>query len=124
MSLRLMLDENMSYVVAEQVRQKRSDVIIESVYTWRAGAYLGAQDAELIAALHEKDWLLVTYDTQILAEQPFLFDGTLPFSGILFVDERTIAPKDFGGLVRSLTAFWTAHHTEDWTGRMGYLRRS
>ena len=123
MSLRLMLDENISYVVSEQIRQKNATVSIESVHTWRDGAYMGAPDDDLIAALHMEGWLLVTYDTQILAEQPFLFDGSLPFRGILFVDERTIVPNDFGSLVRALLAFWETHQAESWEGRMGFLNR-
>ncbi len=103
MSLRLMLDENISPVVAEQIRQKQPDILIESVNTWRGGAYTGTPDADLIAALDAEEWLLVTYDTQILAEQPFLFDGSTTYSGILFVDHHTIAPNDFGGLVRALS---------------------
>lgn len=83
MSLRLMLDENVSPQIAEQIRLKRPDIPIESLHTWRQGAYLGTLDARLLELLHEEDWLLVTFDTQILAEQVALFDGSAAFSGIL-----------------------------------------
>ena len=124
MSLRLMLDENISPVVAEQIRQKQPDILIESVNTWHGGAYTGTPDVDLIAALDAEEWLLVTYDTQILAEQPFMFDGSMTHSGILFVDHHTIAQNGFGGLVRALISFWETNKEQVWKDRIGYLSRS
>lgn len=124
MSLRLMLDENISPKVAEQIRLKRPDIPIESLHTWRLGAYLGLLDARLLELLHEEDWLLVTFDTQMLAEQVALFDGSVAFSGILFVDERTIPSNDFGNLTLSLTAFWDKYAEQDWQGRYAFLERA
>jgi hypothetical protein len=119
-----MLDENISYVVAEQIQSKRPEIRIESVHTWQEGVYRGVPDDDLLTALHAEGWLLATYDTQILAEQPFLFDGSVPFSGILFVDERTIAHHDFGALIRALIAFWENHQAQSWENRIGFLSRS
>lgn len=119
-----MLDENISYVVAEQIRSKRPEILAESVHTWHEGAYMGVPDDDLLAALHAEGWLLVTYDTQILAEQPFLFDSSVPFSGVLFVEERTIAHRDFGALIRALIAFWGDHQAQSWENRIGFLSRS
>ena len=124
MILRLMLDENISPIVAEQIRQKHPDIVIESVNTWHGGAYTGTPDTDLIAALDAEEWLLVTYDTQILAEQPFLFDVNMTYSGILFIDHHTIAPNDFGGLVRALISFWEINKEQEWKNIIGFLGRS
>ncbi|MCX6382613.1 MAG: hypothetical protein NT023_24565 [Armatimonadetes bacterium] len=124
MSLRLMLDESISPKVAEQICLKRPDIPIESLHTWRQGAYLGTLDARLLELLHEENWLLVTFDTQILAEQVALFDGSVAFSGILFVDERTIPSNDFGNLTLSLTAFWDEYAEQSWQGRYAFLERA
>ena len=117
-----MLDENISPVVAQQIQLKRPDITIDSVYTWRDGAFLRLPDEALIPALYPDRWVLVTFDTQILAEQPFLFDGALPHAGILFVDYETVAPGNFGGLIRALISFWEDFGTQNWEGRMGFLR--
>ena len=123
MSLRLMLDENISYVIAEQARLKHPQILIDSVHTWREGAFMSEPDDLLLAALHTEAWTLVTYDRKMLSERPYLFDGTVSHSGVLFMDKRTVAPYDIGGLVLALCDFWLAHQNDDWNGRIAYLKK-
>jgi len=44
--------------------------------------------------------------------------------GVIFVDQRTIATSDFGGLIRALSALWDAERDQSWTDRIMYLSRS
>ncbi len=122
MRFRLLLDENISPIVAEQVRAKAPQADIESIFGWRAGAFVGAPDGKLLPALHAEGRTLLTYDTQMLSEWSVLFTGDTPFSGVIFVDNRTIASDDFGGLVRAILALWRKEQAADWTGRLAYLR--
>lgn len=125
MSLRLLLDENLSDVVAEQVRRHRGDVAIESVHTWRAGAFRGRRDLDLLRAAREEMWTLVTYDQNTIPPLFFEFiQSGEDHAGVVFIDERTIRPDDFGRLVRSLIAFWNTHQHIDWTNRVLYLNRA
>src|ERR1044071_2280070 len=100
--LSLLLDENISPMVAEQIRAKRPDVRIQCLHEWHKGEYLGVADEAVIAAAHAEKLTLVTYDTQILTELAFIFDSGVDFGGLIFVDDKTIAGRDFGTLIRAL----------------------
>jgi hypothetical protein len=44
--------------------------------------------------------------------------------GVVFVDEKTIAPQDFGGLVKSLGLLWKHERLADWINRVTFLRKA
>ena len=121
MPLSLLLDENISSVVAEQIRDKRSDVRIQTVHVWRDGAFLGVPDEFLLEAANEDGLTLVTYDVQILSELAFLFEESIPFSGLIFVDEKSISGNDFGKLTRALIYLWDTQYELEWSCRLVYL---
>ena len=122
MALRYLLDENISPVIAQQIRQKQPDLPVESLQEWR-GDLMGKPDSSVLRAAHEAGMVVVTFDTQILAELYFWFAEARPFSGLLFVDDKTIGNNDFGALVASLIAFWNVHQEEEWANRLAYLHR-
>ena len=125
MSLRLLLDENLSDVVAEQVRLHRKDIPIESVHTWRQGAFRGKRDPDLLRAAHEEAWTLVTYDQNTIPPLFYEFiQAGEDHAGVVFIDDRTIRPDEFGLLVRSLIAFWDVHGQRNWTNQVMYLTRA
>jgi hypothetical protein len=125
MSLRLLLDEHISDVVAEQVRLRRSDIPIESVHTWRQGAFRSKHDPDLLRAAREEALTLVTYDQNTIPPLFFEFiQAGEEHAGVLFIDDRTIRPDDFGLLVRSLIAFWDVHGQRDWMNQVMYLNRA
>jgi hypothetical protein len=51
--LAFLTDEHISHVVAEQVRQKRTEIRIESLLGWRAGTLRHTGDALFLAAARE-----------------------------------------------------------------------
>jgi Domain of unknown function (DUF5615) len=125
MPLSLLLDENISSVVAQQIQQKRPDIPLETIHTWEPtagqGRLLGKPDSYVLRVAHAHDLTVVTFDTQILSELYFWFAEERPFSGLIFIDEKTIANNDFGLLVYSLIAFWDKHNGEEWKNRLAYL---
>ena len=121
MPLALLLDENISPVIAEQMARKRPDIPIESLHTWREGALVGAPDTDVLLAAYEEGWTLVTYDTQILSDLAYLFETGVPFSGLIFVDDKTIPGRDFGGLIRALIYLWDQQHSTEWANRLVFL---
>lgn len=125
MSLRLLLDENISGVVAEQIRFHRPQVDVVSVHSWRGGAFLGQRDDTLLRAAREELRVLVTYDQNTVPPLfiEFVQNGE-DHAGVLFVDRRTIASSDFGALVRALASFWDEQRDVDWLNAAGYLQRA
>ena len=58
------------------------------------------------------------------ADALFPFWRLFAHKGVIFVDDRTIAPNDFGGIVRALDQLWEKENDADWTNRVIYLRRA
>ena len=121
MPLSLLLDENISPVVAEQILQKRSDIRVQSIHHWRNGEYLSVSDLLLLEAAHEDGLTLVTYDTQILSELAYRFEEEVPFSGLIFIDDKTVSTNDFVRLVKALIYLWDSQSERDWKDRLIYL---
>ena len=117
----LLLDENISPVVLEQIRAKRPDVCIHSLAEWHEGEYLGVADELILLAAHDEGLTLVTYDKQILSELSFVFASGTPFCGLIFVDGKTISISDFGALDRSLVYLWDRELDSNWLNRLVYL---
>jgi hypothetical protein len=128
--LSLLLDENISSVVAQQIQQKRPDIPLETIHVWEpqgqgtGGRLIGKPDSYVLRVAHEHHLTVVTFDTQILSELHFWFEEGRPFSGLVFIDEKTIANNDFGLLVNSIIAFWEKHSDEEWQGRLAYLDKA
>ncbi|HEY3329841.1 MAG TPA: hypothetical protein VGK19_07465 [Capsulimonadaceae bacterium] len=66
MSLHLLLDENISPVVAVQVKRHRPSMPIDSVFTWQAGAFVGSPDMAFLQATNDSKVTLVTYYLQTI----------------------------------------------------------
>jgi Domain of unknown function (DUF5615) len=121
--LALLLDENLSHEIADQIAIKRPEIPIVSLRQWQEGRFLSTDDETVLQAAAHAGLTLVTYDQRTIPPLLLLFaEQGLSHGGILFVDQRTIASDDFGGLVRALIWFWEEHHEQDWANRLAYLR--
>jgi predicted nuclease of predicted toxin-antitoxin system len=120
--LAFLLDEQIPHVVAEQLRQKRPDIEIESVLLWRDGNLRGKPDNQVLEAAHEAGLTLVTYDQKVIP--PLLMELAANgghHSGVVFVDRRGIASENIGALTQALIAFYDLYHALPWTGLVMFL---
>lgn len=120
--LSLLLDQHISVEIAEQVRAKRPEIPILSLFEWQEGAFVGVADPLILRAAAEDGLTLVTYDRKTIP--PVLVEwGTSGIShgGVLLVDNLTIASNDFGRLIRALIFYWDQEHASDWANRIGFL---
>jgi hypothetical protein len=70
-------------------------------------------------------WVLVTYEQKTIL--PLLKDWgeqSVAHGGIIFVDDRTIAEQDVGGLNRALLDLIELLGDVDWENRGAFLRRA
>ncbi len=121
--LSLLLDEQISPEIAEQVWQKRPDIPITSIFQWRGAAYVGAEDADILASAFEEQLTLVTYDRSTIA--PLLMEWAAAgrsHGGVVFIPRKAIPSNDYGAIVRSLVALWDQERDAEWTNRPEYLR--
>lgn len=120
--LSLLLDQQISPEIAEQIRGKRPDIPILSLYEWREGAFIGTADPLILSAAAEQSLTLVTYDRKTIP--PVLVEwgiSGISHGGVVFVDNLTIASNDVGRLVRGLIYYWDQEHESDWTDRIAFL---
>jgi len=123
--LRLLLDEHISPVVARELRVKYPDLFVVALQEWNGGTHLGLADEQLLLLAREEELTLVTYDLRTIA--PLLkrwVEAGTSHAGVIFVDDRTIASNDFGGLVRSLSSLWQSYGTQVWTEWVFFLARA
>jgi hypothetical protein len=120
--LSYLLDENISFVVAEQLARKNPQLSVQSIHRWRNGAFVGQEDGRLLRAATQEGLTLVTYDLRTIP--PLLAkmaaDGEA-HTGVVFVDDASIRSNDFGGLVLALLGHWQRYGMDDWSNRVGFL---
>jgi hypothetical protein len=122
MALNLLLDEQISPVIAEQVMRHRPGRSVQSVHRWGDGAFLGASDRELLHACSDQGLTLVTYDlkTVPIALSEFGAKGLL-HGGAVLIDNRSVPNNAFGPLTRSIVRFLDAFGDSDGRGCVYFL---
>ncbi len=122
--LQLLLDEHISPAVAAGVRKRHSGMAIHCLAEWEGGAYLGQDDAACLKHAARQNLTLVTYDRRTIP--PLLKIWTeqgQDHGGVIFVDEKTIAPSNVGALVRALSSLISEAASWEWTNRVCFLQR-
>lgn len=121
--LRLLTDEHISPAVARQAPSRCRGINIAAMRSWVGGHYLGANDQLVLEEAHRQKLTLVTFDLRTIPPLLRLWaEQGIDHSGVILVDEQTIAPDDVGGLVAALCAIWKAQGRSDWTNRVVFLR--
>jgi len=123
--LALLLDEHISPAVAEQLNRKHAGIRVIALRDWHAGRFLGATDPLILSEAASEGQTLVTYDQRTI--RPLLkswAEQGVDHGGVVFVDEKTIAPQDFGGLVKAIGQLWKSERKANWRNRVVFLRRA
>ena len=121
--LSFLLDEQISPQVVMALSVLQADVPVISLYSWRGGAMTGTDDSIVMQGALEDGLTLVTYDLKTIP--PILVEWEVSgrsHCGVIFVDNCSIAPADFGGLARSLLFCFEAQGNWEWSDRVVYLR--
>ena len=94
-----------------------------AVRDWRGGSYGATSDDQLLSAATADLRVLVTYDCQTIP--PLLKEWAETgrhHAGVVLIDEKTLSPRDIGGLVRALSRLSADRGGQTWTDRVVYLR--
>jgi Domain of unknown function (DUF5615) len=122
--LQFLLDEHISPRVCSIVRERRSQVLIESLLEWQGGRLRGKDDPIVLAAAAEAGYTLVTYDLRTIPALLQAWAATgLRHQGVIFIDERTYRPQDFAGIGDALIRIWDSLGTFEWTERVTFASR-
>jgi hypothetical protein len=120
--LRFLTDEHISPLVAREARRKCPGISITALHEWRDGCFLGSQDEVFLPEASKDGLTFVSYDQRTI--RPLLkrwAESGVQHGGLVFVDEKTIAPQDFGRLVASLCLLWRSERRASWQNRVVYL---
>jgi len=122
--LRLLLDEHLSPNICIGLRRTDPLIEVHAISQWERGTFLGRTDEELLAKAAAQGLTLVTYDCRTIPDLLMAWTQQgRSHGGVIFVDEKTIAPGAIGGLVRALAALFRDFGHLDWTGREMFLPR-
>ena len=122
--LKLLLDEHISPDVAAGLRRRHRSLVVHCLAEWEMGSFLGLNDSDCLEKAAARGLTLVTYDRRTIP--PLLkawAQEDRSHGGVIFVDEKTLAPHDIGGLVRALLSLLEETGRWDWTNRVCFLRR-
>jgi hypothetical protein len=122
--LQLLLDEHISPDVAKGLRRSDRALTVYAMTEWQDGNFLGRDDAACLTEAAAHKLTLVTYDRRTIP--PLLktwAEAGRRHAGVIFVDDKTIAPSDIGGLVLALTRLAKDARRWDWVDRVCFLTR-
>jgi hypothetical protein len=122
--LKLLLDEHISPDVAKGLRRKDRTITVHAMTDWEGGNFLGQEDAACLKEATAQRLTLVTYDRRTIPPllKAWAEEGR-HHVGVIFVDDKTIAPSNIGSLVLALAGLVKEARNWDWTDRICFLRR-
>jgi len=122
--LKLLLDEHVSPDVANGLRRRHRSLIVHWMTEWEGGNFLGQPDYSCLLAAADQRLTLVTYDRRTIPALLKLWaEEGRRHGGVIFVDEKTIAPFDIGGLVLALSHLAKKGGKWNWMNRVIFLSR-
>ena len=122
--IKLLLDEHISPAVAKGIRRRNPGLMVKTVAEFGNGAFLGPNDSICLKAAATQTLTLVTYDLRTITPllKAWIEEGS-HHAGVVFVDDKTIAQANIGGLVRALLKLVELSGDLDWTDRVAFLHR-
>ena len=122
--LKLLLDEHISPDVAKGLLRRDRTVTVHAMAEWEDGNFLGQEDAVCLREASAQKLTLVTYDRRTIPPllKAWAEEGR-HHAGVIFVDDKTIAPSNIGGLVLALAGLVKEARKLDWTDKICFLRR-
>jgi hypothetical protein len=99
-------------------------LVVLHLRDWHQGHFFQAPDPDLVAEATGERMTLVTYDLKTIPSLlRRLAEEGQHHSGVILIDDATIASWNVGGIAAALAALWRAHGTEDWTDRCQFVQR-
>jgi hypothetical protein len=121
--VKILLDVHVAKATIGALYKAAPRVDAAHISLWRGGAFLRADDAEILAACHTEKRVFVTYD---MATIPDLLRRWMaedrPHSGVIFGDENTVRPNAPAEVARAIASLAKDLGEADTTNLVRYLR--
>lgn len=121
--MKVLLDVHVAKAAIGALRKAAPGIDAEHISQWRGGAFLRADDEEILAACHTENRVLVTYDMATIPDllRCWMAEGR-PHSGVVFADENTVRPNVPGEVARAVASLAKQHGNADTTNLVRHLR--
>jgi hypothetical protein len=121
----LLLDENISPVVAREILRKEPAARVGSISEWRNGEFQSSDDETTLTAAAEDTLALVTFDLSTIVPilRVWVEEGR-SHAGVIFIDDKSIANDNFGSLIKAVLQAWRRLREVDFTDGVRFLRSS
>jgi hypothetical protein len=121
--LQVLLDEHISPEIAVTAQRSCRSFRVVSIHDWRTGQCVGMPDAELLRAAAEQHLTLLTFDLKTIPKLLRSWaDQDIAHGGVIFIDEKSFAQNDVGGIARALCALWRSQGKLNWANRTVFLQ--
>lgn len=121
--MRLLLDCHISKATLGALRKRKPSLQTEHLANWRGGAFLRADDADILAACQQEGRVLVTFDQRTIPDllrQWAAEDRS--HAGVIFGDEHTVKPNSPASVALALAALADDIGEADTTNLVRFLR--
>ena len=99
-------------------------MVVHAMANWEQGNFLGQDDEACLTEAARQRLTLVTYDRRTIPRLLKTWaESGRSHGGVIFVDEKTIAPSDVGGLVQALHRLHKASERWEWRDQICFLQR-
>jgi hypothetical protein len=91
---------------------------------WESGNFLGQEDAAFLKQATIQGLTLASYNRRTIPPilKAWAEEGRR-HAGVIFVDDKSIAPSNIGGLVLALSGLLKEARNWDWTDRICFLTK-
>jgi hypothetical protein len=120
--LRILVDEQIDPDVAQAVKKRCRDLEITPLRDWMEGHFVSASDEEVLREAALQGLTLLSFDLRTIP--PLLRtwgERGIDHGGVIFVDDKSFAQNDIGGIAKALAEFWALQGKLNWTNRSFFL---
>jgi len=122
--LKLLLDEHISPKVVDGLHRRNPKLVVLCIRDWEHGRFVGAEDHPVLVEAAVQKLSLVTYDQRTIRPILSLWaEEGRSHAGVIFIDEKTLAPGNIGGLVLALFELAEESQRWEWKDQVAFLRR-
>jgi len=121
--VKLLLDCHIAKATVGAFRKRTPGLVVAHLADWRGGAFLRANDSDILTACREDRWTFVTYDLRSIPDllRQWAVEEC-PHSGVIFGDDKSVRPDDPSAVAAALAALAREIGNADTTNMIRFLR--
>lgn len=120
--LQILTDEQIDPEIAIAAKKRCRGTSIISLHHWCNGHFVGASDEEVLREAARQEMTLLTFDLKTVPPLLRVWgERGVDHGGVIFVDSRSFAQNDIGGISKALVQLWELQGKRDWRNRFFFL---